>query len=146
MTTEKRRGRPKGSKNKPQEKKIEAIVIEEQSPIVKKRGRPSGSKNKAVNVISVQETQGSIDLKLVWGHLNTGFANYHNTKNNLELHKEDIPIFATDYRKRFKKNPIYTVINARNQHLIPYIQTEFPDIGVGYLGGVALWELWFCWN
>ena len=141
MTTEKRRGRPKGSKNKTKEKQVELIVEE---PLVKKRGRPSGSKNKSSKGIPIQESQVDSELKIVWEHLSTGFSNHINLKNNLTLHKEDIPIFASDYRKKFKKIPRYVVINARNQHLIPYIQKEFPDIGVGYMGGVALWELRFC--
>ena len=143
MTTAKKGGRPKGSKNKPKEKKVEASIIEE-SPVIKKRGRPLGRKNKSFKGIPKQETQGDLNLKLVWEHLNTGYINYINLTKNLELHKEDIPIFADDYRKRFKQNPRYTVINGRNEHLIPYIQKEFPDIGVGYLSGVALWELRFC--
>ena len=141
MTTEKRRGRPKGSKNKVKEKKVEAVVEE---PVVKKRGRPSGSRNKSFKGIPIQESQGDFELRRVWEHLSTGYSNHINLKNNLELHKEDIPIFASDYRKKFKQIPRYVVINSRNQHLIPYIREEFPDIGVGFLGGVSLWELRFC--
>ena len=144
MTTVKKRGRPKGSKNKVKEKNIEFSVEEPVEPVVKKRGRPSGSRNKSNKRIPIQESQGMDERKIVWGHLSTGFSNHINLKNNIELHKEDIPIFASDYKKKYKKNPRYVVINARNQHLIPYIQKEFPDIGVGYLGGVALWELRFC--
>ena len=133
-------GRPKGSKNKPKEESIENTVVGE-VPIIKQRGRPTGKKNKSSTAILVQ---GELDLRIIWEHLHTGFTNYINLKNNLELHKEDIPIFADTYRKRFRKNPAYTVINPRNQHLIPYIQKEFPDIGIGYMGGVSLWELRFC--
>jgi len=143
MTTAKKGGRPKGSKNKSKEKKVEASIIEE-SPVIKKRGRPSGSRNKSNKGIPIQESQGMDERKIVWEHLSTGFLNHINLKNNLELHKEDIPIFASDYKKKYKKNPRYVVINARNEHLIPYIQKEFPDIGVGYMAGVALWELRFC--
>jgi len=139
-------GRPKGSKNKnkPQEKKIENTIVE-QSSVIQKRGRPIGSKNKPeFGEIPKQEIHGDLDIRIVWGHLHTGFVNYINLTNNLELHKEDIPIFADAYRKRFKKHPKYTVINPRNEHLIPYILEEFPNIGVGYMGGVSVWELRFC--
>tara|TARA_B100000949_G_C14112203_1_gene378866 strand:+ start:329 stop:769 length:441 start_codon:yes stop_codon:yes gene_type:complete len=144
MTTAKRRGRPKGSKNKIKVKSIEVTVEEPVEPVVKKRGRPSGSRNKSNKGIPMQEFPGFEERKIVWEHLSTGYSNHINLKNNLELHKEDIPIFASDYKKKYKTNPRYVVINARNQHLIPYIQKEFPDIGVGYMGGVALWELRFC--
>ena len=147
MTTAKRKGRPKGSKNKVKEKKaIEFAVEEKIEPVVTKRGRPSGSRNKSFKGIPVQESQGDTQLKVVWEHLNTGYSNHINLTKNLELHKEDIPIFADAYKKKFKANPRYVVIHSRNQHLIPYIQQEFPDIGVGYLSGVALWELRFCFG
>jgi hypothetical protein len=139
-------GRPKGSKNKnkPKEEKIEETVVGE-LPVIKKRGRPLGIKNKpAFRGISKQETQGDLDIRIVWEHLHTGFVNYMNLQNNLELHKEDIPIFADEYRKRFKKHPKYTVIHPRNEHLIQYILEEFPTIGVGYMKGVSVWELRFC--
>ena len=84
MTTEKRRGRPKGSKNKTKEKQVELIVEE---PLVKKRGRPSGSKNKSFKGTPIQESQVDSELKIVWKHLSTGFSNHINLKNNLELHK-----------------------------------------------------------
>jgi len=137
-------GRTKGSKNKPKEKNIENTIVE-QSPVIKKRGRPIGVKNKPeFKEIPKQEIQGDLDTRIVWEHLHTGFVNYMNLKNNLELHKEDIPIFADEYRKRFKKHPKYTVIHPRNEHLIPYILEEFPTIGVGYMKGVSVWELRFC--
>ena len=86
----------------------------------------------------------NLDMNIVWEHLHTGFKNYINYTKNLELHKEDIPIFASDYKKTFKKSPNYVVIHPKNKHLIPYILKEFPDIGVGGASSVALWELRFC--
>jgi len=114
-------------------------------PVIKRRGRPIGIKNKlAFREIPQQEIHGDLDLRIIWEHLFTGFKDYINLKNNLELHKEDIPLFADDYRKKFKKHPTYIVINPRNKHLMQYILEEFPDIGVGYMEGVSLWELRFC--
>ena len=83
-------------------------------------------------------------MKTIWGHLGTGYKNYVNLKKNFELHKEDIPIFAQEYKKAHKKSPGYVVINPRNQHLIPYLRKEFPEIGIGGSKGCALWELRFC--
>jgi len=73
MTLEKKRGRPKGSKNKAKEKIIE-LTIEEQPVIIKKRGRPLKTQNKPTIKQEVQE--GDSDLRLVWEHLSTGFQTY----------------------------------------------------------------------
>ena len=140
MTTEKRKGRPKGSKNKVKEQQI---VIEEKHSKGRPIGRPIGSKNKK-NFVPSDTDEMTLDMQLIWGHLGTGSKTYINLKKNLELHKEDIPIFAKDYKKSFKRSPGYVVINPRNKHLIPYLKEEFPNIGVGGCMGCALWELRFC--
>ena len=109
----------------------------------KRKGRPKGSKNKK-NFVPSDTDEMTLDMQLIWGHLGTGSKTYINLKKNLELHKEDIPIFAKDYKKSFKRSPGYVVINPRNKHLIPYLKEEFPNIGVGGCMGCALWELRFC--
>jgi len=148
MTTEKRRGRPKGSKNKSKTPTKELVVeikstLPEEPPIIKKRGRPIGRENKR-NFIPIDTDEMTLDMNTIWNHMRTGSKKYINLTKNLELHKEDIPIFASDYIKTHKNAPKYVVINPRNSHLIPYIKQEFSEVGVGGSKGVALWELLFC--
>ena len=133
MTTEKRRGRPKGSKNKVKEQKV--VTTQE----IQIDDRPYRRRK---NPILTDEI--NLDMRSVWEHMRTGTANYVNLVKNLELHKEDIPIFAEKYRTSHKRPPGYVIIHPRNSHLIRYIKKEFPDIGVGGSNGTALWELMFC--
>lgn len=138
MTTEKKRGRPKGSKNKAKEQKI---VVEE----IRIKEKPVRRKSKKDYVLSDTDEM-TLDMQTIWRHMETGTKSYINLKKNLELHKEDIPIFAKDYKKSYKRSPGYVVINPKNSHLIPYLKKEFPDISVGGSRGCALWELRFCTN
>ena len=131
----KKLGRPKGSKNKSKPHiqevepsiKIEPSIVEEQPPIIKKRGRPVGSENKK-NFVPTDTDEMTLDMPTIWSHMNTGSKKYINLTQNYELHKEDIPIFASDYIKTHKNAPKYVVINPRNSHLIPYIKQEFSEI------------------
>jgi len=149
MTTEKRRGRPKGSKNKPKTYNHESIqkikaTVPEESTIVKKRGRPLTEDKK--NFIPIDSDEITLDMSIISKHMETGAKNYINLTKNLELHPSDIPIFASSYTKSYNHSPGYVIINPRNYHLISHIKKEFPDIGVGYCKGTALWELVFCYS
>ena len=71
MTTEKRRGRPKGSKNKVKEQKV--VTTQE----IQIDDRPYRRRK---NPILTDEI--NLDMRSVWEHMRTGTANYVNLVKN----------------------------------------------------------------
>ena len=129
-----RKGRPKGSKNKPKE-----VVAE------KKRGRPVGSKN-TPKVVLPPKAEGTQEPIIGFQSVTNafggrGYSIYCNIPD-MELKPDDMPKAVKRYHTRYAVLPKRIIIHERNKHLLPYLYAQVPDIEVG-LANAAIWELKF---